>query len=260
MVRSIIVADIAEVQKLAESLPNIANQLGDGRCVPVLTTSIQQLLLVQNGNPVMGYRVADASISQEAGFRAIENFLDRCGNKKHLVMLYDEAKLARLIEFRYVKIGLEKREQCMYVIPEDDIESPESIKKQMEEFGIDTEHYVRDGSLKFVRIQDPAKDPDGFKAGCQKTLESLVSEVRKPVRMVLHVRYQFNTKNEIEEHADFENVIESSFTSFPGSILCNHYIGSNTQEKHGEWTKKMLQTHDNVFVVSSQRGIPFIFT
>lgn len=71
--------------------------------------------------------------------------------------------------------------------------------------------------------------------------------------MVLQLRYLFNTKDEIDSHAEFENVIESSFAEFPGSMLCNHFVGKNTPEKHREWTTKMLETHDHVFMVYSSR-------
>ena len=260
MVRSILVSDTEEIQKLVNSLPSIANGIDDGKYVPVLSNGIQQLILVREGKPIMTYRVAvqeDVLDSAEARMGVIERFFDSFDRNKHLVMLYDDAKLARRVEFRYVMKGLEKGEQCLYVIPEDDVENVESVRTQMDEYGIDTSSYLKNGALKFLRISDPARDPEGFKVGCQRILDSLLEKIASPVRMVLHVRYRFNTKDEIQGHAEFENVIESSFTHFPGSMLCNHYIGKNTEEKHGEWTQKMLQTHDNVFVVSSQKGNPF---
>ena len=117
---------------------------------------------------------------------------------------------------------------------------------------------MRDDCLSFVRIPDPASDPRGFRSGCEKTLNSLLDQAKIPVRMILHVRYQLNTQDEIDSHAEFENIIESTFSEFPGSMLCNHYTGKYLEGKHGEWTKKMLQTHDNVFVVSSHGGVPAI--
>ena len=260
MVRSILVSDTEEIQKLVNSLPSIANGIDDGKYVPVLSNGIQQLILVREGKPIMTYRVTvqeDVRDSADSRMGVVERFFDSFQGNKHLAMLYDDAKLARRVEFRYVMKGLEMGEQCLYVIPEDDVEDVESVRTQMAEYGIDVSSYLKNGALKLVRISDPARDPAGFKAGCQRILGSLLENIASPLRMVLHVRYRFNTKDEIQGHAEFENVIESNFTHFPGSMLCNHYIGKNTEEKHGEWTQKMLQTHDNVFVVSSQKGVPF---
>ncbi|MGI0091955.1 MAG: MEDS domain-containing protein [Nitrososphaerales archaeon] len=261
MVRSVIVPDVQEIQKLAEGIPSIVNGLEKGqKYTTVFSTGNRQLILVQDGNPILGYKVAtsDPSISPKIGMQAIENFIDGFDQSGHLVMLYDEPKLARGIELRFAKIGLESGERCMYVISEDDIETLDSIRKQMDSFGIDTANYMRDERLKFVRINDPAKHPGGFKAGCMKILDSLLEQTKGPVRMVLHVRYLFNTKEEIDAHAEFEGFIGSNFSNFPGSMLCNHFIGRNTRELHADWTKRMLQTHDSAFIVSSNKGLPFV--
>jgi len=265
--RPIIVADTTDLQKLAEGIPMLTvdgknNGNSDARrYIPVLTTGREQLILFQNGNPVMSYKVAGFGDSpSEAGVKAIEQFLDGCHAKKHLVMLYDDPSIARRIEFRYLRIGLERGDYGIYAIPEDDVESPESIRAQMEEYGIDASYYLKNGTLRFVSIPDPAKDPSGFRGGCVNFLSSLTAQISNTaeVRMVLHVRYRFNTREEVSGHVEFENLIESTFSSFPGAMLCNHYIGRNTIELHGEWTKEMLRSHDNVFLVSAHGGLPFL--
>ena len=255
------VVQLEDLQTIVNMIPEISKEIGDGsRYIPVLTTDHKrQLIIVRDGKPVTSYGLKNAEDNESnTGLESIEKFLEKFDGNKHLVMLYDDPILARLVEFRYAKKGLKNGELCMYVIPEDDVETPEKIKAQMQAFGIDVKRYESDNSLTFVSIADPGKSPGGFKAGCQKTLDSLVSQCWKPVRMILHVRYLFNTRVEIESHAEFENVIESSFAKFPGSMLCNHYVGKNTKESHAGWTRKMLETHDNVFVVSSTGGIPFI--
>jgi MEDS: MEthanogen/methylotroph, DcmR Sensory domain len=257
MVRSIIVADLEEIEKLASGLPRIAGGLdgAESKYVPVFSTGTHQLVIFRNGEPFMGYRVTNEERQPQInqGMRAIERFFESFDSKSHLVMLYDNPELARSVEFQYMKLGFEKGEMCMYVIPEDDDATPESVSILMEKAGIDAQKYLKNGRLKFVKISDPAKDPNGFKAGCEKILQSLITQATSRVRMVLHVRYLFNTKDEIESHAEFENIIQSSFSDFPGSMFCNHYVGKNTAEKHKQWTTRMLETHDHVFMVTSSK-------
>jgi hypothetical protein len=196
--------------------------------------------------------------TKSKGIEVIEKFLDKFDGRKHLVMLYDDPVLARRVEFLYLKKGLETEQGAFYVIPEDDVESPDSIRKQMEFFGFQTERLIRIGKLRIARISNPSNEPKGFRSGCEKILKSLLRDQASTIRMVLQVRYLFNTGEEIRSHAEFESFIESNFANFPGSMLCNHYVGKNTVKMHGEWTKRMFTTHDWAFVVSSgESGLAF---
>jgi hypothetical protein len=261
-ITKITVKGLTDVRKLVTAIPSLTRDIGlDIRCVPVLSTgSNEQLYLVQNGKSIMNYRVEadNKSIPQdEAGMTGIEKFIDRLDGRKHLVVLYDESNIARSLEFRYLKTGLEdKGQQCIYVFAEDDVETPESIKKQMENSGIDAQRYMKDGLLKFVRIEDPSKDPKGFLAGALKNVEKISREITKtPVRVIAHQKYRFNTDTEIRGEYDAEYEVESGFEKFPGSLLCNHYLGNDPSQKRNEWTRKMIETHDNVILVTSSSPV-----
>jgi hypothetical protein len=209
-------------------------------------------VLVEDGSPVMAYKVGSVDeASTLAGMEAIKKFISRFHDRKHLVMLYDDPKLARRVEFEYIKQGLQnEREQCIYMIPEDDVETTDSITRQMNEYGIDTMSYLRKGTLQIVRIDDPAKDRNGFLLGCTKILNSLTAKAKTmPMRVVLHVKYRFDSIEELDSHAGFEQMIQSSFSQFDGSMLCYHYVGHRNYEDvaHRKWVKRMLQTHSNVF-------------
>jgi len=262
MVDSFIVPDIAQLQKLSETIASLTSELGSRKYSTVLSTGSEQLFLVKNGNPIIGYSTPpyDESLAFRVGTELIERFIDNFENFKHVVMLYDDPALARRFEFQYSKIGLLKGERCMYLISEDDVESPESIRKQMDSFGIDTSQYMSNDCLKFVRIPDPAKDPRGFISGCQKIVGSLPQDQSTlPIRIVANMRYQVTTKEEIEGHSAFEKFVDSNFASFHGSVLCNHYIGNYSVETHGDWVRKMLQTHDVSLVVGSKKTNSFVF-
>jgi hypothetical protein len=101
VVHSIIVTDTDQIEKLAETLPKItAGVGGQSRYVPVLTTGSHQLVLVEDGSPVMAYKVGSVDeASTLSGIEVIEKFISRFHDRKHLVMLYDDPKLARRVEF-----------------------------------------------------------------------------------------------------------------------------------------------------------------
>ncbi len=237
--KSVVLADLSELQGRIEV---------DESGTPIfLTGGRHQAVLAKNGVPVTAFQITGLRYRAEP----ISDYVERFDDFKHLVMLYDDKQLARKVEFRYIQRGLEKHEMCEYVIPADDPETPGSIKAQMEEFGIDVDHYVREDCLRVIRIRDPAKNPEGFNAGCRAILDSLLLEAKLPVRMVLHIRYRLNDESELENHASFEKFIEENFDEFPGSMLCNHYVGNyRTNRENDAWTRHMLETHDTMFVAS----------
>lgn len=256
----ILVSEPNDILNIANMIPEIS--LGDGsRFVPVLTADRErQLIVVKDGIPITSYALKGdwKNSARNPGLESIETFFEKFTANKHLVMLYDDPVLARMVEFRYAKKGLKRGEQCMYAISEDDSDTEEKIRAQMSVFGINVEKYSKDGSLWFLSVANPAKDPGGFRAGLQKTIDSLMRQCKSPVRMIMHARHVLSTVDEISGHIEIENVIQSTFAQFPGSMLCNHYVGKNTKENHTVWTRRMLETHDNVFVLTANGGIPFV--
>lgn len=252
--RTILVTDAGEIQKLATTVPTLTSGFdGANRYVPVLTTGRNQLFILLDGKPIISYRVAtdEGAAAPDQGMRAILGYVDSIQGNKHLVMLYDDPHLAREIEFFYLKQGLEKwNEQCFYLLPSDDVETIESIREQMEKFGIETRRHIKNRSLRIEKIADPSQEREGFRSGCDKIFSSLTKLANRPSRVVLHVKYKFDTEEEIREHAEFEEAIQSSIARFNGSVLCNHYVGHNDESKHSVWRERMLRTHDNVFLVS----------
>ncbi|MGH9975257.1 MAG: MEDS domain-containing protein, partial [Nitrososphaeraceae archaeon] len=63
---------------------------------------------------------------------------------EHGVMFYISKEVMRNIFFAYVKSGLENNWGVIYALPGADVDE---IKKQMQDYGIDTPRYEADGSL-----------------------------------------------------------------------------------------------------------------
>lgn len=67
------------------------------------------------------------------------SFVDSLDARKHIALFYDEPEYARLIEFRFLKNGLEKGEQCVYTTEEDS----GYIVLKMLSYGIPLEYFER---------------------------------------------------------------------------------------------------------------------
>jgi len=248
-----LVSSSEEMRNLSIALQDLDCNDGN-RYTTILTTGTNQIFLLGNGKPISSYRLVGSGITccLEVGMSVINSFIDSLNEFKHLAMLYDDPKLARQIEFRFIKQGLERGERCIYAMPEDDLDSPDSIIGQMETFGINTDCNDEDGWLKFTRISDPSRNPEGFKVECRKMISSFLKENKTPRRLVLHTICQFKSDKHIESHPVLENAIEANFSDFQGAMLCIHYMDKDTREKHREWTRKMLLKFDNLFLVSSR--------
>jgi MEDS: MEthanogen/methylotroph, DcmR Sensory domain len=255
--------DLAELHRLSEILASLTINQSPRRYSTVLTTGNEQLLLVRDGDPIIRYGIArgDDLPRLGLGLELIKQFVSSFESFRHSVLLYDNPILARMIEFQYLQNGLQNGERCMYIISEDDVETPESIRIQMNSIGINTSSYMKSNDLAFVRIADPSKDPQGFVSGCFNVIGSLPVDKTKsqPTRMVTHMKYQLNTREEIEGFEEFERTVESKTSNPHGSVLCSLYVGNYKLETHGEWARTMLQTHGVSLVVCSEKTMRLMF-
>ncbi|MFI5420189.1 MAG: RAD55 family ATPase [Nitrososphaerales archaeon] len=262
MIDSPLAPDLEELERLSMILTNITSDSRDQKYSTVLSTGKEQLFLVKDGNPILRFGIAvnDEDLAFQNGMKLVDNLMSNLENLRHFVLLYDHAALARKIEFQFMKIGLQRGESCVYVTTEDDVESPESIKGQMDAFGINTAEYLAGDRLRLLRIRDPTRDPEGFFSDCQKIVGSLpLDRTKPPGRVVCHMKYQMNVKQEIDLHSGYEKMFQLGSVSFHGSLLCNHYIGKYDSESHGDWLKNIFQTHGVSLVICSEKTRSVLF-
>jgi hypothetical protein len=262
MIDSPMAPDLEELERLSIILTNITGDSGDQKYSTVLSTGKEQVFLVKDGDPILRFGIAvyDEDLAFQNGMKLIDNLMSNLENLRHFVLLYDHAVLARKIEFQFMKMGLQRGESCVYVTTEDDVETPESIKGQMDAFGINTAEYLAGDRLRLLRIRDPTRDPEGFFSDCQKIVGSLpLDRTKPPGRVVCHMKYQMNVKQEIDLHSEYEKMSQLGSLSFHGSLLCNHYIGKYDSETHGDWLKNLFQTHGVSLVICSEKTRSVLF-
>ncbi|MFI5422190.1 MAG: MEDS domain-containing protein [Nitrososphaerales archaeon] len=252
--------NIAYLKRISEVLASLTSDPEERSYSTVIGTLEQQLLLMKGSDSSIlrfGTSGVDSKTAHESGLDLIENLVAKFDDFRHFVLLYDDHRSARNVEFRYLEKGLQRGERCLYVISGDDVETAESIRLKMDSFGIDTSRYLNNGLLVITSIPDIGKEIYGFKSNCKLVLDKLIGDSGSlPVRMVIHARYQLSSEEEINDHSELEKIVEYMSSHFRGSILCNHYVGKYNSKKYGEWTRNIVQSHGVVLMICAENNIP----
>ena len=83
-------------------------------------------------------------------------FIDTLDSSKHIVLYYENPKAGKKIQFRFIRNGFLKGENCIYTTHENDTNL---IEFEMVNDSIDVEDYNKRGLLKIFKIPDIMKHP-----------------------------------------------------------------------------------------------------
>ncbi|HEV2193734.1 MAG TPA: MEDS domain-containing protein [Nitrosopumilaceae archaeon] len=99
-------------------------------------------------------------------------FVDLHDQKQHILLLYEDAEYARLIEFRFIKNGLVSGENCLYVTDEDS----GSIVLKLLNYGIPF-RYFQTRQLRVIQMHEVCGSKDQISAKCKQDMESILGQV-----------------------------------------------------------------------------------
>ena len=179
--------------------------------------------------------------------------LDNLKDRRHCILFYEDAESARLIEYRFIKIGLLRGESCIYTTHEDDIDD---IERGMAQFGIDVDGYKKKKMLHVYKITDPQNDPDGLLKGIDRLSQRILAESKPPFRVV--ARFIRNYEKEVDRQANMfdERNTHSSFDEFQGSFICPYSIKDIMKAIEGAWMQELLRNHHTaIFVFKDGHGL-----
>lgn len=71
--------------------------------------------------------------------------------RDHAILFYSNPRDKREVLFTYLKAGLDAKEAAIYVASE---ESPDEIRREMKEFGLDSEQFEKSGALRVVDYRE----------------------------------------------------------------------------------------------------------
>ncbi len=98
-------------------------------------------------------------------------FIDKISSKQHILQVITNQDKAKQVQFRFIRNGLLKKEHCTYMTHE----SPQKIKYEMVESGIDVERFVADSLLKIYKVPDIIKYPGGPLEGFKKMIAEIMA-------------------------------------------------------------------------------------
>ena len=168
------------------------------------------------------------------------SYIDKIETKKHLMLVYDDIKKGREIECHFLRRGLERDEQCIYLTHDD----PKLIESEMERYGINVRHYKKNKLLHVDKMPNLVGDYENILIGMQNMMKHLPIDPKTPFRIVGRVipDVGFEVAMAVEYH--IEKTLQTLFDELNGSILCTYdfsQIQSNNQWR--DWLAKLESCH-----------------
>ncbi len=184
-------------------------------------------------------------------------FVDTLEGDKHIVMFYKNQDFGQKIQFRFIRNGLLKGENCIFTTCNDDVAL---IKNDMMCNNIDVEEFDKKGLLHIYQIPDLLKHPKDVIAGTEEIVNKMFSGLTPPFRLVTRFIGEINTKEQIAANLVLEQIYHSKFDKFQGLLLLCHYdVNEILPHTHESWVESILKNHHSgIFVTQTgEEGIAF---
>ena len=165
-------------------------------------------------------------------------YIDSLEEKKHIALFYDDPEYARLIEFRFIKNGLLKGEQCVYATEEDS----GSIVLKFLSYGIPLGYFVSK-KLRVIQIRNSCGDHDELLEKSKKDLQMIREELLPPFRIVSRIVPDVSTVDGISVELKLEKLVHHNFDDFCGSLMCPYDISGIERTKRKQWLEELRLSH-----------------
>jgi len=165
-------------------------------------------------------------------------YIDALEEKQHIALFYDDPEYARLIEFRFIKNGLLKGEQCVYATEEDS----GSIVLKFLNYGIPL-HYFQTGKLRVMQMRESCGERDEILKKCKKDIEEMRQSLLPPFRIVSRIVPNVSTPEGISIELELEKLVHRHFEDFCGSLMCPYDISGIEKTKRKQWLEDLRLSH-----------------
>ena len=165
-------------------------------------------------------------------------YIDSLESKQHIALFYEESEYARLIEFRFIKYGLEIGECCVYATEEDS----GSIVLKMLNYGIPL-RYFQSGKLRVYQIHRTCGGHDEIMERCKKDVEMILSNLIPPFRIVSRIVQDVSTTDGMSVELELECKIHDKFEDFGGSLICPYDLSGMESSKRKQWMADLRANH-----------------
>lgn len=183
----------------------------------------------------------------------IFEFIDNLGDQSHTAIFYENSEYGKVVEYRFIKVGLLNGEKCIFTTHEDD---GNSIEREMSDFGIDVQRFKNKGMLSVLKIRDPREHPEGLAAGIEDLRNQLWTKPDSSFRIVTRFIRKVENDEEREANMFVERTVHAAFDRFPHAVMCPYPVEDIKTMIGGKWMRNHLKNHHAAFLVfKSGKGL-----
>jgi hypothetical protein len=183
------------------------------------------------------------------------SFIDELNRDRHLVLSYEDVKEGQKMQFRFIRNGLLKGENCIYTTHADNIAL---IENEMRTCGIDVNNYYNKGLLHIHKIPNLFGHPKGVLESTYEFIEKIFCGLKPPFRAAGRLIENVNTQEQVEANLTLERLFHSKFDQFNGIVMCHYNVNKNPSNTQGKWIENILKNHHSaICVMDSGQGIAF---
>ena len=174
-------------------------------------------------------------------------FVNSLDAKKHILLLRNDPVFGKIIEFRFLEYGLIKGESGLYLTHDE----PQKVIDEMIKSDIDMQVYLKNKSLKILKLPKFDEDPDGILLAIEKFIQKTLSELKPPYRIVGRIISDISTELGMSVELVLERYLHSRFDSIDGSVLCTYNYNEIPKKENLKWMDQLIKNHHAVIYANA---------
>lgn len=174
---------------------------------------------------------------------AIE-FIRTLEGKKHIMLYYEDDEYAKLVEFLFLKQGLDLGEDCIHATDEDS----GSVVLNLLRYGISLEDFLSK-KIQVFYIPPVTGTTNEILTHGKIMANRIFSNVKPPVRIVSRIISDISMEQGMLAELEMEKITHNCFEDFGGMLMCPYKISSMEKRKKFEWVKDLYSNHHAVIYI-----------
>ncbi len=168
-------------------------------------------------------------------------FIDSLEEKQHIMLLYEDPQYARLIEFIFIKRGLERGEDCIYATSDDS----GSTVLMLQRYGIPLDAFLSK-KIRVFQIKPSSGTHDEMVINCKQEIQRILLDVKTPFRAVTRIVPDVSTVNGMSVEMEMERLAQDCFKELGGTVMCPYDLSEIEKTKKLEWVKSLYSSHHTI--------------
>ena len=180
-------------------------------------------------------------------------FIDSINSKKHMMLVSDDEKISRKIEFRFLENGLKNREYCIYLTHD----NPKYVECEMIKYGINVKHFKEQSLLHVHRISNPIEGSQSILDSMSNMVSQITLNSLVPFRIVGRLVPNVGIEEAIAIQLYLEKTFHGIFDTLDGLVLCTYDFSQIHANDRWKYWLNSLQKHHHV-LISHLNGLDMV--